>query len=111
MKSSFSTKLLEKVVNRAMEKYHSSNDPQSGDTFLSAALNQMAIVFHAFREKNSVYHRFWLELSQIFSREFKISSKIDENDVILKFIHDLLNEDHLIQLIVKIISRDNKHSS
>lgn len=112
MKSSFTTKLLENVVSRAMRRYNTSKQPVSEtSTFVSEAMDPVATALHAYREKGNAYPDFWNGVAEVFVKEYKISNDIDENEIVVDFMRELSDEENLINIIVQIISRNSTKKS
>lgn len=110
MKSSFTTKLLENVVGRAMRRYNTSKQTFSSSsktsTFVSEAMDPVATALHAYREKGTSFPDFWIGVAEVFTKEYKISKDVDENQIVVDFMRELSDEENLINIIVQIIARD-----
>ncbi|ODM91948.1 hypothetical protein Ocin01_14739, partial [Orchesella cincta] len=92
MKPSFTTKLLEKVLAKALK----SKDAPSQSNFISSTMDEMALVIHAYREKGSQFPNFWTEISLILSKG-KRNTQSEMEEGVSNFIQELLqNQEALI---------------
>ncbi|CAL8121802.1 unnamed protein product [Orchesella dallaii] len=106
MRPSFTTKLLEKVIMKALKGQKSESKVKHN--FISTTMDEMALVLHAFREKGSQFPNFWNEITVILNKDQGHTSR-DMNEEVTNFIQELLqNQEALIDTVIQIISRDNK---